>query len=116
MHTGADGGGAVDGHVDLDGGRNGGLEARHLGHHVVHGGDDIGAGNLEDDDQDGVLQLGVLPVGIDARNAGGEDVGDAIGNGPQVGDAPRRAGLLVISGDDGRVVAGFEDLVVVADL
>ena len=34
----------------------------------------------------------------------------------QVGDAHRRAGLPVIAGDDGRIVAGLEDLIVVGDL
>ena len=46
----------------------------------------------------------------------GVDVGDAVCHRAQVGDAHRRAGLPVIAGDDGRVVAGFEDLIVVADL
>ena len=53
---------------------------------------------------------------IDARHAGGVDVGDAVDDRAQVGDAHRRAGLLVVAGDDGRIVAGLENLVVVADL
>jgi hypothetical protein len=51
-HAGANGRCPVHGHVDLDGGRDGGLQARHLAHHTIHGGDNVGAGNLEDDDQD----------------------------------------------------------------
>ena len=39
-----------------------------------------------------------------------------ISDGSQVADAHRRAGLLVIADNDGRVVPGFEDLVVVVDL
>ena len=54
--------------------------------------------------------------GIDARNAGGMNVGDAVGHRAQIRDAHRRASLFVIAGDDGRVVAGFEYLIVVADL
>ena len=48
-----------------------------------------------------------LPVGllrIDAGDAGGANVGDAVGDSAQIVDAHRRAGLLVIAGDDGRVV------------
>ena len=116
-HTGANGGGAIHGYVYLDGGRDGGLQVRHLGHHVVHGRNDVGAGALKDNDQHRALELRWGPlVFFDARDAGGVDVGDAVGNRAQIGDAHRRAGLLVIAGNDRRVVAGLEYLVVVADL
>ena len=54
---GADGLGAVHQDVDLDGGRNVGLQRRQRFSDIVHGLDDVGAGLLEDDQQDALAAL-----------------------------------------------------------
>ena len=60
VNAGADGGGAVDRHVHLDRGWDIGLQARHLLQDRVDRVDDIGAGNLEDDDEDGVFEFSAV--------------------------------------------------------
>ena len=97
----------------------GGISACRLGHlfqHTVDGIDYVGAGDFEDDDQDGVFEHAALPGSIDSGQASGADVGDGVGHGPEVGDAHRGAGLPVIAGDDGTKIGGFENLIVGVDL
>ena len=116
MHAGADGDGAIHGHVDLDRRRDGCLQVRHLGHHVVHGRNHVRAWNLEHEKHDRVFQL---PRGtfdwIDAGHAARQDVRHAVCHRAQVAHAHRSPGCLVIPGDDRLVVLGLENLIVVVD-
>jgi hypothetical protein len=117
VHAGADGGGAVHFDIELDGGRNRGLQTRQLGHYRVNSGDHVRARSLEYDDENGVFEFPGRPVdGVDARDSSRVNVGDAIDHRADVGEAHRRAGQRVVANDDGRIFAGLEHLIVVVDL
>ena len=66
---GADGRGAVEHDLQLDGRRDGSLQRGEDLQDVVDGADDVGAGSFEDDDEDG---------GLAVEEAAGVDVFDAV--------------------------------------
>jgi len=114
----ADAGANGDGAVDFNGDANGGwdlrLQMRQLREHVVDCFYDVGAGRLEDDDQDGRFHLRAGAI-VGSGETGGVDVRYSIFDCAQVCNSYGCASGLVIAGDDGFVVAGFEYLIVVVD-
>ena len=100
VHAGANGGGAIDCHVHLDGGRDFGLKARHLLEDSIDRIDDVGAGNFEDDDQNRIFKFPGMAGGVVARKTRGVNVRDRVDHGAEVADADGGSSLLVIADDD----------------
>ena len=75
-YAGANGIGAVDRHVHLDGGRDRGLQTRHLLEHGIDTVDNIGARDFKDDDENGVFQDTAVALCIVAGETRGVDVGN----------------------------------------
>ena len=78
---------------NLDGRRDGGLKLREDGEDVVDGLNDVGAGRLEDDDEDG---------GLAVEGAAGVDVGDGVDDLGDVTDADGAGGVGGADGGDAR--------------
>ena len=104
LDRGADGDGAVGEHLDLDDGRQAGLQLRQELVDAVDDGDDVGAGLALNVDDDG--GLAIHPRGL-LRVFGGVDDGGHVGGAD--------GGAVAIGDDDGLVVGAREQLVVGAD-
>eukprot|EP01022_Parablepharisma_sp_SALTPOND_P004192 TRINITY_DN118_c0_g1_i1.p1 TRINITY_DN118_c0_g1~~TRINITY_DN118_c0_g1_i1.p1 ORF type:complete len:1977 (+),score=693.89 TRINITY_DN118_c0_g1_i1:34526-40456(+) len=113
---GADGLGTVDQGIDVDGGRNGGTQARHGGLDAAHGLDYVGTGLLGDGQHDGAA-IGDAVVAAGGRTGEGPG-GDLVVLGAVHGhadvlDADRRA---IAPGQDHVIpLIGLEQLVVGID-
>ncbi len=114
LHRGADRGGAVGDHLDLDRRRNGGDQAGQCRLDLVDCVDDIGAGLLEDDEEHAALAIGPGGLlGVLRSGDGLADVTDTQRPAIAVGDddvVPGLRGEQLVVGIDGVGAGGAVDI------